>query len=446
VIPTVTRSWFGTRSQPPETGLPAGRVAELVLEQLREVPMGGYPVALQPLVVPRESYRELLAASAGLLDLLRRAVLHAGPDRQSRMAALGIDPHDCEMFVPDEVFELRHCADMARADVVIGADGPKFVEFNVSGAFGGMVHYQMFQQVWHRIRELAGRPAYLGVDAFARLALLVERSCAELGVPASAVLVGTPREWGPDTTTRQFDVQAAMLRGHGVYAVHLDFEELLAGIGLPGPLRWPLGIGEFTVQDARELGYDTAPARAALDAGFRMIPSQTAWLLHSKRTLAMLSEGLPWMDRADRALADRYLPWSRLVGDRAVYWQGGRYDLPQLLVDHRERFVLKGATGCSGAEVTFGGRCTDQEWRRLVEGALGSDYYVAQEVVESAPYPLEVMVAPGEVVRITANSVISPFCIGGAVAGCFARFLDDPQPGVVSALRSAMLGCLLAEA
>ena len=67
-------------------------------------------------------------------------------DRAGRIAALGIDPADCPLFTPDEDFELRHSADMTRADVIIGPDGPKFVEFNVSGAFGGMVHFQLYAE------------------------------------------------------------------------------------------------------------------------------------------------------------------------------------------------------------------------------------------------------------------------------------------------------------
>lgn len=439
-------SWFGARSEPPEIGLPPRQRVEIIQDELRGLPLGDFPVTLQPFVVPRASFRELLAATAGLLDLLRRAVLGLAPDRAGRLAAIGLDPAECPLFCADDDFELRHCADLARADVVIGADGPKFVEFNVSGAFGGMVHFQQYQRAWQRIRTRAGLPAFIGVDAYARLAVLIERTCAELGVPPSVVLVGTPREWGPQTPTRHFDLQAAMLRRHGIHAEHLDFEDLLAGIGLPGPLRHPLGLAQFTHEDARKLGYDVSPVQAATEAGFQLIPSQTSRLLHSKKTLALVSEGLPWMTPADRELAARYLPWSRVVGARKVEWREERHDLPRLLVQRQDRFVLKGATGCSGEEVTFGASSTGREWTDLVETALGTGYYIAQEVVESQRYPIEVLHASGEVERVSANSVISPFCIGGAPAGCFARFVSAEPPGIISALTSARLGCLLAEA
>jgi hypothetical protein len=445
-MPSPAGSWFGAPTEPPQVGLDPERVVDILRHELRELPMSGYPITITPMVVPRPSYLELMTATRDLLDLLRRAVINIADDRAGRIEALDLDPDDFPMVTDDDDFELRHCADMARPDVVIGADGPKFVEFNVSGAFGGMVHFQLYQRSWQRIRELAGAPAYVGMGAFSRLALLIEEVCAELRVPPAATLIGTPREWGPETSPRHFEIQANMLRGYGIHAEHLDFEELLTGLGRRGPLSEQIGIGEFTVQDANELGYDVSPVRTALDAGFRLIPSGSCWLLHTKKLLGLLSEGQPWMDAADRALAARYLPWTRLVGDRKVRWHDEQHDLARLLIDQRDRFVLKGATGCSGSEVIFGSRVTAPAWSDAVDMALRDGYHVAQEVVESLPYPLDVSPAPGEVVRVRANSVISPFAIGGRAAGCFARFVTDDQPGVISALSRAQLTCLLAEA
>lgn len=415
-------------------------------EELRELPFPPYPIALQPFLLSRPAYRELLGATADLLALIRRSVRHSGADSAVRLAALRLDPADCPYWTDDEEWELRHCADLARADVVLGVDGPKFVEFNVSGAFGGMLHFQLYQRAWQRVREEAGLPAFVGVDAYARLAGLVERTCAELGAPPTVVLVGTPREWGPSTPRRHFLQQADLLRQHGIEAVHLDFEELVDGIGAPGRLRYPLGIAQFDVHDAEQLGYDIGPVRAAQALGFRLIPSATSWMLHTKRQLALLSEGQPWMSVRDHELATRYLPWSRLAGDRTVRWRDGEHHLPTLLLEHRDRFVLKGATGFSGAEVFFGGRSTPADWAALVEHAVSSDYHIAQEVVEAVPLPVDVAVEPGVVTRVVANPVISPFVVDGAGVGCFARFIADHQPGVISALSRARLTCLLGEA
>lgn len=440
------RSWYGRREVPPDIGLEPARIAEILHDELRGLGPPAFPVALQPLVVPQESFTELLSATAGLVALLRKAVQNAAADRDGRIAALGIDRADCPFFVPDEDFELRHCADMARADVVIGADGPKFVEINVSGAVGGLADTQAYHQGWRRIAGQAGRRPFAGVDIWARLAALVERTCAELGAAPSAVIVDHFSEVDPTNQPRTMRLQVDGLSAYGVRARHLDPADLLTGIGLPGPLREPLGLAEFDLADARAADCDLGPVRAALDAGFLAVPSQTSWLLHSKKTLAWLSEGRPWMSPRERALTDRYLPWTRTVGDRPVWWRGRRHHLPQLLTAHRESFVLKGATGCSGREVVFGARTEPGDWARQVEQAVRTGYPVAQEVVVSDTTPVDVLFESGETARVAANSVVSPFCVGGAPAGCLARFAPMGPPGLVRVADGAVLTCLLADA
>lgn len=438
--------WLAAKTEPPQIGASVERIAEIMCDELRDLPFPPHPIALQPFLLPRPAYRELLDAAVELLALIRRSAEHSGTGRATRLAALALDPADRPYWTDDEDWELRHCADLARPDVVLSQDGPRFIEFNVSGAFGGMVHFQLYQRAWQRIRERAGRPTFIAVDACARLAQVIENTCRELGEPPSVVLVGTPREWGPHTPRRYFLQVADLLRQHGVDAIHLDFEDLVDGIDVPGRDHYRLGLAQFTVHDAKELGYDISPARKAQTHGFRLIPSASSWLLYTKRQLALLSEGQPWMTAADRELAARYLPWSRIVGDRTVLWHDAEHHLPTLLVSHRERFVLKGSTGCAGAEVHFGGRTDPADWIALVERAAATGYYIAQEVVKAVPMPVDVLEASGEIRRVVANAVISPFVVGGVGAGCFGRFVEDHKPGVISALSQARLTCLLAEA
>lgn len=443
---TTNTTWPRLRAAPPRIGLEPARIADIMHDEMRGHGLPAFPVALQPLVVPPDSFRELLSATARLVALLRKAVLNAAADRDGRIAALGIDRADCPFFVPDDCFELRHCADMARADVVIGIDGPKFVEINVGGPLGGMADTEACRQAWRRITAAADGAPFAGVGIWPRLAAMVRRACAELGTAPAAVIVDHLSEVDPTTTARTMQRQVDALAAHGVRSRHLDPADLLTGIGLPGPLGEPLGLAEFDQVDAREAGCDLSPVRAALDAGFLTIPSQTSWLLHSKKTLAWLSEGQPWMNPGERALADRYLPWTRTVGDRPVWWRGRRHHLPSLLTEQRESFVLKGATGCSGQEVVFGARTEPADWTRQVEQAARTGYPVAQEVVISDTTPIDVLLESGEIIRVTANAVVSPFCIGGAPAGCLARFAPAGPPGLVRISDGAVFTCLLAEA
>src|SRR5262249_32777930 len=147
-------------------------------------------------LLSQPAYRELLDAAADVLALIRRSAEHSGSSTTARLAALALDPADCPYWTDEQDWELRHCADLARPDVVLSQDGPKFVEFNVSGAFGGMLHFQLYQWAWQRVREQAGLSCFIAFDAYARLARLIEDTCRELGERSFVVLVGMPREWG----------------------------------------------------------------------------------------------------------------------------------------------------------------------------------------------------------------------------------------------------------
>ena len=117
----------------------------------------------------------------------------------------------------------------------------------------------------------------------------------------------------------------------------------------------------------------------------------------------------------------------------------------ELLTVHREHFLLKGATGWSCQEVFAGWDCTEQEWALRIEQALGSPFIV-QERVHSQTYPLDVLHENGDVRRIAAVPVVSPFGLGGAAAGCYVRFIDAATGLATVGGEAAMRGCLLAEA
>jgi hypothetical protein len=436
---TLAPSWFG--EHPAGTaGPPPERVAEILRHDLRGLSMGGFPLAAEPIVVPRTSYRGLLAATERLLRLHHTAVAELAPDQQGRMAALRADPADFPRFTSDDAFEMRHAADVARADVLISASGPQFIEFNVGAGVSGMVPFEVLRRAWLRIRAECGRPALTGGDLFARLAAWVARTCGDLRIAPSALLIGTLDD--PGKTPRHFDVQSELLGGHGVPARFVELRDLLtAG---PAGVREGLGVVQFSEYEARARGWDLSPLVSAMAAGLTTVPSQSARLLDSKKTLALLSEGLPWMTEADRDLVRRLVPWTRIAGDRLVRWRGEWHGLPRLLIDRQRQFVLKGAAGLSAQEVFIGATTSRERWHQIVREAIETQYYVAQEAVAPIRHPVPVMLdESGRTETILATSVVSPFCVGGVAVGCHVRFDHATKPAPLSRSSGAMLGCLL---
>lgn len=431
-------SWFG-RYREWAAGASGEWLAGLMADAMGTLPGEVFPVAAEPILVPAASYRKLLGAAQRLLELQHTAVRKLAVDRAGRMTALRTDPAHFPRFTDDDDFELRHAADMARADVIVGADGPQFIEFNVGAGAGGMVHHELMRRIWHRVAAEASAPVPLSADAFGLFASYLRRTSIELGLgPApSVVLVGALED--PWTSRAVYACQTRLLGEHGVAARFADLSEVLDQ-ARPAT---DLAVVRFSEVEANALGWDLSGLLAAVKGGLRAVPSQSARLLDSKKVLALLSAGLPWMSDEDRELVRRFVPWSRVLGDYPVTWRGRTYRLPDLLVRRQERFVLKGAAGLGGQEVVFGATADAQQWQHLVETATESGYYVAQEVVTPVRHPVRILLdESGRTETVQANAVLGLFSIGGETTGCNVRFDTRTEPGLVSRSAGAIIGDL----
>ncbi|MPY61990.1 hypothetical protein [Streptomyces spongiae] len=436
-----TGSWFGTYT--PRTGGPSPRhLAETFENDLSEIARTRFPRAFEPMVVPRESYRELMRATERVLELQRRAVIALAPDSEGRVAALKADPADLPRLGSDEAYEAAHAIDFSRADVVVAEDGPKFVEFNVGAGVGAMLEFELERRIWQQVRRETGEPELTAPSLYGLIAGHVERTCAALGIPPAVLLVGCLAD--PAKTTRYFDTQIGLLREQGVQARFADLRTLLDEMGSTAGTAGLLGIVQFAEREANNCGWDMSPLVTATRNGLFALPSQTARLVDSKKVLALLSEGLPWMSGEDHDVVRRHVPWTRIVADRKADWRGRSHELPVLLVEQQEHFVLKGASGYSSQEVFFGLSTPAADWERLVASAVESEYYVAQEVVMPVRHPMRALLdEDGNTDTVMANPRVSPFCVAGVATGCSMRFNPTDQIGPVTRPYGAWPGVLL---
>lgn len=435
----MTRPWHSTQPLPLDTRHP---VPELVPALHRAVDAGEYvhvvpmsPTAVRPFVLPAAAYDELFTSSRTLLGLLRRTLLETAPTAAGRIAALGADP-DVYPLVMDGPVEEDYATWSARPDIVVTATGPKFVEFNIGSGIGGVVDTSLHSAAWLAGFGGAAAAPFTGADPLAVRAATFVDAVRDLGVEPAVALVGTTRDLKGADPRRYFDVQLAHLRARGLTAEFFEPEELADGLGLPGRPRFPLGLRHFTIPEWRALGIDLAPVRAALDAGCTLLATQTAYLIANKKVLGWVSEGRPWMTAADRAAVERYLPWTRVVGDRTTHWRGTDWHLPDLLTRHPEEFVLKPAIGMSGQDVLVGRACEPRVWQAAVAAAAAAEDHIAQQYVVPAPYVMEFAdddTGGGSgTYEAPVHPVYSPFLFDGRPAGCMVRHLPPGQGGVVS--------------
>lgn len=433
-------SWFGEYT-PHDADPDPRKLAVMVETDLAEIGRGRFPRAYEPMIVPLASYRSLLAATQRLLELHRRAVQRLGADNVARVAALKADPRDYPRFGPDPAFEIEHSIDVSRSDVVIAEDGPKFVELNVGAGIGGILEFELDRRIWERVRRESGVRPLPAPSLYGLLADLVKRVCSGLGISPAALLISSLLD--PGKTKRYMDTQIALLAEHGVHASFADLSSLREVVGSSDSAGL-IGIVQFAEREANANGWDMTPLSDAVNAGLIAVPSQTARLLDSKKVLALLSEGFDWMTEDELGLVRRYVPWSRVVGDRTVVWQGRTHELPELLLDRPECFVLKGAAGYSSQEVFFGSNTPTADWKQLVTSAVESEYYIAQEVVTPLRHPLRALLdQDGTIETVSANPRVCPFSVGGVPTGCYMRFDPSERIGPVGRANGAWPGIVV---
>ncbi|MGD3110860.1 hypothetical protein [Streptomyces sp. YGL11-2] len=388
----------------------------------------------QPFLLPESSYQELFNSAFALLRLLKKAVQHAGDTREARLAALGADESAYPVFTGDEEFEDRYSDLMARPDVVIGPDGPKFVEFNVSGTFGGTTETHVFSRIWHQVYGDRARSGFWGFDSYEARVKALQSVLDELGVDRAVAVLGSRRDIPNATSNRYYDREIQLLRQNGIRATFFEPEELLDGLGLPGALRYPVGLRYFNVMDWQAHGIDFAPVRTAVEAGWQLVPSQSCGMIANKKVLAWVSSGQPWMSDTEREIAERYLPWTREVKPGEVVWQGRPWSLSELLLANPENFVLKKSIGMMGLEVLIGRTADADTWSRTVREALAEGDSIVQEYVEPAHVPMVLgNGSPDGSVTVSVAPVFSPCLYGTNPGGCLVRFFPDGSSDVVSA-------------
>ncbi|MFI7516352.1 hypothetical protein ACIBVK_22960 [Micromonospora echinofusca] len=424
--------WFGTHQLRPAA--PAETIREMLRHELRDT---GWPyqrlLPAAPIAVPRASYAQLFRVAAALVGLLRRTALETAPTTEGRLAAYRMPQSEHQLFVRDAFVEERYPDSVVRPDVVIGPQGPLFLEFNVSGALGGVVETHCRLEVWRRLHaDAEGRTPFTSPDPFAVRAEMYRSLSAELAAAPRIAIVGSARVYG--VQSRYFQLEADYLNNHGLTARFFEPEELPQAWDCPPHLRYPVGLRNFTIPDWLDAGLDTSYVQDALDNGCLLVGTQTSTFMHSKLTMGLLSEGRPWMSAAERRLVDQYVPWTRILSDRGTTRAGREVELLPFVLANRDLLVLKAGLGESGKQVVIGGEVDQATWESAVTEAAADGTSVVQDFV--APRTCRVaLVADGadEPHDAEVAPVIGPLLFGGRPAGLFCRYYGDGSAGIVSA-------------
>ena len=378
-------------------------------------------VPLRLPIVDHDRYEELATVSSRLVALTATALQMHG-DPEALFAEMGLPDVVRRSFGSHATaFDLARA--FARVDLVVSGGAPYVLELNVDSGIGGLVEGCLLPE--HYL-DGPGRPAGLYADApLAAVADLLTALAAEAGLgprPTVAVL-----EWDYDVALQH--AYAARLARYGLPAayVHADTLEERDGVLWTGDRRIDIALKNFSM-GSLDFPDRLEPLVAARTQGRSLVVADARSVLASnKRLLAILSERATELAPADRALVERYVPWTREV-------------TPALagVLARREGLVLKRASGEGGHHVVIGARCTTEQWEAAVaEAFTGPDFIVqAYKPADREALPF---LDGDRVVQRAHPYVLGQFVIDGRGAGLLYRFDPHDQDGVINYMRGAGL-------
>jgi hypothetical protein len=165
-------------------------------------------------------------------------------------------------------------------------------------------------------------------------------------------------------------------------------------------------------------------------------------VLSHKINLALLSdlEGSDLWSDEERAVIRTHIPWTRLVTDDFVDYQGERVYLPDILASERDRMVLKLGLSRQGTDVHAGRFTPAGRWQELGRAALEQGGWIVQEFQECLRWPF---LHPDGGTVVPHDVVWGIFIFGSHYGGGFLRVLPAGRAGVLNTLRGAKPSVLL---
>ncbi|MDQ7803619.1 hypothetical protein Q5425_07745 [Amycolatopsis sp. A133] len=404
--------------------------------ELSEAQRRSWPRLLpRPIMVDEAGYRAFgrdLVTVFDLVTSLPRRVFDGDFDRFR--TALGIDDRHagfmCRLLGegPPPLY--------GRADVYYDGSAFKLLEYNIGSALGGLDMVASLPQAYLRVPAVAEFAAEHGLghlDMGSDLAAALRNAGKTIGAgePVVAILESPG---GMTTYGRQRRSSAEMLVRNGIDCRAGEIGDLefrggkpyLDGTGVDVVLRY-YGLEEMLARpDCDEL---LEPVFRAHEAGTVVVWTPTN-VFGNKGTLAMLSEYAEVFTAAERAVIERVLPWSRMLGRPGAGPDTGRIED---CVQRQDDLVFK-PTGLYGGQGVVIGREVDaRTWRETLEAGSRTGSLV-QEVVRPN---LEPVIDPDTGARSEWYALWAAFMTPSGLSGGGIRAIPPGGTSVITMSNNA---------
>lgn len=413
-----------------------GRLFSALNESQRELGLvsDGRPFSpfLRPQVFTRAFYNEIADASevlAGAFDVMTIAAL----ENAEILAELGLTETEERYSRIDPGY--AGVCNSSRLDSFIAGGTFKFLEYNGETP-AGITDQLQIEKILNKIPETRAffneHPHWLPKPHVKLLEGLISgyRDFGGKKEKPNIAIV----DWEGVSTATEFETLREYFESQGHPTVIAD----------PGKLEYDgttLRIGDLDVDifykrvlihEFFERSSDDHPLlRAYRDGNVFMANSFRTKIPHKKASLAVLSN-----DRFEHlftehqlAMIHKHLPWTRLVSDRQVRFEGGTFDLLELARRERGRFILKPNDDYGGSGIVVGWECTEAEWDAALENALSEPFVVQERVpVEKVWFPTY----DGEASLQELLVDFDPFLFRGRAEGGLVRLSDQSLVNVAA--------------
>lgn len=376
---------------------------------------------LRPHIVPRSQYETIKRAAETLAGALEKIAIVALTN-ETLLAFLNLTPAE-ENAARIEPGYSRLCVN-SRLDAHVHMEGFQFLEYNAETP-AGVGDQMQLEKILFRLPALKE---------------FLEANSHWLPQPHRALLMSllnAYREWGGDEdkpriaiidwkgvpTSSEFRVLKDYFIAEGYSALIADPRDLeyngdylsVGGIRIDIVYKRVI-IHEFLSKF--DLNHPLVQAyrhrRVCMANSFR------TKLAHKKSTFAVLSDPAYeyLFDSGELEVIQKHVPWTRYVRRSRTLFHGSEFDLETLILNERERFVLKPNDDYGGHGVFLGWETDRQEWQEAINAALQKPYLVQERVV------LEKTTIPAYSDRVYLDELFvdfNPFLFQNEVEGALIR-------------------------
>jgi len=407
-------------------------------QRARRLVFGDRPlcVALRPNLISRPQYDAITRASETLysaLGKLERALL---TDADLRLE-LDLDPAEASLVLADPGFS--ESSPSARLDGFVGEDGViRYVEYNAESP-AGMAYNDELAAVFATLPVMRAFKKKHRLTAFPvrgkQLAVL-RRAHRPRGELRTVAIV----DWRGLPTLTEFEMFAAYFTSHGLRAIICAPEDLTYSRRTlrAGGTRIDVVYRRVLTSELLAKPEVARPlVRAYLDGTVTVVNSFRAKLLHKKMSLALLSDEryAKLYTPAERKTIAMHIPWTRKMREGHTTYKGAIVDLVELVMERRDRFVLKPNDEYGGKGVVLGWTVDQHEWEQTVLAGLTASY-VVQERVSVPRYPFPVLLDRMHYLDLSIDH--DPYLFWGRVSGCLTRLSSSALLNVTAGAGSVV--------